>query len=207
MDFLGKLNLPFLKKALKTKKTIDDVDQFCTNNSDFCRKNRESVCEQILILSGYAVLPPKGKICSIYKELAETAKTISSSNLSKTSYVQATPVLYKKSLLYGSNDLYHFFKDNGYPVEKDYALLNKELNEMTLAKQMQRLKVGKLDVDKLDIDNKMGINRMDINRMDTRKKQKEYEDDLEINNSPTIKMNSTIKRSPAIKRKSTKKNQ
>jgi hypothetical protein len=58
---------------IKNKKSFSDIGEFCVKDPDFCKKNKNLVCELILISKGF----PNRKIrnidyCKVYNELNET---------------------------------------------------------------------------------------------------------------------------------------
>lgn len=102
MDYL-------LKTLLSNKKTKQAIGEFCASKQEYCRSNRETVCERILHVSGYKTKNFfKGlttSFCKLYSELTELSSDITMSD-----------ELLENIRSNASSDLRAFIVFNGYNV-------------------------------------------------------------------------------------------
>ena len=133
---MDKINLTFLKYALKDIDTIDKMDEFCKSRKQICQDNKQEVCKQILKFSGYTNLSKNINFCKIYKQLADFANTLDKSKLSKSSYIRMVPELYQSIIYNASSDLINFLDKNLdkniYNIKQDYDLIQTVLKSKSI---------------------------------------------------------------------------
>ena len=128
---------------LTNLKTPISIHKFCIENTEFCMKNKNLICKNILRISGYKVPTRyKDRCCEIFKELLQLVPLANTKNkltkIENELYLYFDPKLYSICKTMCSDLLLDFLSFNG-------IIIKRELKRSNAESDLYRIALGNSD--------------------------------------------------------------